>query len=196
MPQDPSFGQRIRALRKAAALTLDDVAAASGLSRAALSKIERDEMSPTFESLLKVARGLGTDVGALVSGKKPAGGAFDVTRAGRGAPHRADRRFPSWLLAPNLPERTLHAFITEVRAIPLEKYGPWDSHDSEDFYYVLEGRMVVHLEGRDPVELGPGDSMQVDGRMRHALVGVPAKGSKKAATRLLWVSVPFGTARG
>src|SRR5688572_4752116 len=187
------FGQRLRALRKSRALTLDDVSAASGLSRAAVSKIERGEMSPTYESLLKVARGLGTDVSLLISGKQPAGGGFDITRAGEGAAHRADKRFPSRLLAPGLAHRTLHAFVTEVRWVPIEQYGPWDSHHSEDLLFVLGGTIAVHLADRPTVQLRSGDAMQMDGRIPHALVAVPRAGAKgkKPLARLLWVSVPF-----
>ena len=180
-----NFGERLRALRKAQGKTLNDVSAASGLSRAAVSKIERGEMSPTYASLLKVARGLETDVSLLISGRRPDEGGFDVTRAGKGTPHLADKRFPSRLLAPGLPHRMLHAFVTEVRPMPLEKYGPWDSHDSEDFLHVLEGTIVVHMEGREPIELKPGDSLQMDGRIKRAVV------SRKGLASLLWVSVPF-----
>jgi quercetin dioxygenase-like cupin family protein len=87
----------------------------------------------------------------------------------------------------------LHAFVTEVRAIPIKKYGPWDSHDSEDFLYVLDGVIEVHLGDQQPVRLEKGDSMQVDGRIPHALTAVPptASGTQKATAQLLWVSVPF-----
>jgi transcriptional regulator with XRE-family HTH domain len=191
------FGERIRALRKTAGLTLDEVSTRSGVSRAALSKIERDEMSPTYDSLLKLARGLGTEIAMLVSGRAPAGGGCDVTRAGEGAEHRADRRFVSRLLAPNLPDRTLHAFVTEVRALKLEDYGPWDRHHSEDFLHVLEGTLMLHLQGREPIELRRGDSLQMDGRVAHALIAVRTPGDTRRTAptaRLLWVSVPFDRA--
>jgi transcriptional regulator with XRE-family HTH domain len=193
LPPGPAFGQRIREIRKSLGQTLEDLSAASGLSRAAVSKIERGEMSPTYDSLLKIARGLRTDVGLLISGRQPAGGGYAVTRAGEGAEHRADKRFPSRLLAPNLPQRSLHAFITDVRAVPIEKFGPWDSHDSEDFLYVLEGTIEVHLRNRTPVRLRKGDSMQVDGRIPHALIAVApgASAAQKATAQVLWVSVPF-----
>jgi transcriptional regulator with XRE-family HTH domain len=189
----PAFGERVRKLRKAQGLTLENVSEASGLSRASVSKIERGEMSPTYESLLKIARGLGADVSVLISGRQPAGGGYSVTRAGKGAEHRGDKRFPSRLLAPDLPDRALHAFITEVRCVPIEKYGPWDSHDSEDFLYVLDGVIEVHLRDRTSVRLGKGDSMQMDGRIAHALIAVPSADSttKKPVAQLLWVSVPF-----
>lgn len=191
---DAPFGQHIRALRKAARLTLEQVSAASGISRAGLSKIERDEMSPTYETLMKLARGLGIDLAALVSGRQPAGGGHEVTRAGEGAEYR-DERFVHRLLAPDLPDRGLFTFVTEVRAASLTDYDGWDRHDSEDLLYVLEGRVAVHLADREPVELGPGDSMQMDGRIAHALVALPADGNDTSAgkpvARLLWVSVPL-----
>lgn len=191
--EEVSFGWRIRTMRKAAGLTLENLGAASGMSRAALSKIERGEMSPTYESLLKLARGLGTDLATLVSGRRPVGGGYDVTRVGEGVEYR-DRRFLHRLIAPDLPDRTLFAFVTEVRATHLEGYGPWDSHDSEDVLYVLDGAIAVHLADRDTVELQRGDSMQMDGRIPHALVALPSKGGKpprKPVARLLWVSAPF-----
>jgi len=188
------FGERIRAMRKAAGLTLENVSQASGISRAALSKIERGEMSPTYESLLKLARGLSTDLAVLVSGRRPAGGGSAVTPAGKGDKYR-ERRFVHELLAPDLPERGLFAFITEVRVTRLEDYGSWDRHDSEDFLHVLAGAVVVHLAGRDPVELKHGDSMQMDGRVAHAVVALPSPGgesSREPVARLLWVSMPSG----
>ena len=186
-----AFGERVRALRKARQLTLEDLSAASGLSRAAISKIERGEMSPTYESLIKLAQGLGTDMAQLISGRQPVAGGYDVTRAGEGAEHRADKRFPTWLLAPGLAERSLHAFITQVRSVPLEKYGPWDHHDSEDFLYVLDGTIAVHLADRPTVELRRGDAMQMDGRIAHAMVAVPSSRSdREPVAMLLWVSVP------
>lgn len=192
-PVEPgiAFGERVRTLRKAKQRTLEALSEASGLSRAAISRIERGEMSPTYESLLKLSRGLGTDVAQLISGRQPVAGGYDVTRAGEGAEHRADKRFPTWLLAPGLPERSLRAFITQVRSVPLEKYGPWDSHDSEDFLYLLEGTIAVHLADRPTVELRRGDAMQMDGRIAHAMVALPTgRSDRNPVAMLLWVSVP------
>jgi len=184
-----NLGERIRALRKAAGLTLQVVAEASGISRAALSKIERGEMSPTYESLLKVARGLKTDLAALISRPEtPGHNGFAVTRAGQGAKYR-QAQFTHELLGGKFPNRKLHAFITDVPDLSLSDYGAWHSHDSEDFLFVLSGAVVLHLEGDEPIELHAGDSVQMDGRIAHAIV---AKSQRtKTSARLLWVSLPF-----
>lgn len=183
------LGSRVRALRKASGLTLEAVAQASGISRAALSKIERGEMSPTYESLLKVARGLKTDIAALISRPETPGRAgFVLTRAGEGTKYR-QAKFTHEYLAGDFPNRKLHAFITDVPNLSLSDYGPWHSHDSEDFLYVLSGTVILHLEGHEPIELRAGDSVQMDGRIAHAIIANPTRAASSA--RLLWISFPF-----
>lgn len=182
---DPAqLGQRVRDRRRSARLTLDQASAATGISRAALSKIERGEMSPTYDSLCKLARGLKIDLATLVSGRVPAGGGVAVTRDAEGAMQRTGR-FVHRLTAPDMANRAMYVFETEIRATSLDAYETWDSHDSEDALYVLEGTVAVHLEGRDPVTLGPGDALQMDGRIPHAILR--ASGSR---ARILWISVP------
>lgn len=44
----------------------------------------------------------------------------------------------------------------------------WHAHDVEDeFFYVVEGRMRIELEGRDAVELGPQQGFVVPKGLRH-----------------------------
>lgn len=64
-PLDLRIATRISAARAAANLTLDDLAAQSGVSRAMISKIERGEASPTASLLAKLANALGFGLSAL-----------------------------------------------------------------------------------------------------------------------------------
>ena len=146
-------------------------------------------MSPTYDSLCKLSRGLRVELAALVSGRKPSSGDMAVTRAGDGAVQRTEH-FVHRLTAPELANRAMYVFETEVRVTDLEAYEHWDSHDSEDTLYVLEGRIAVHLEGRAPVELAPGDALQMDCRIPHAIVAVEATTDGEPTARMLWISVP------
>lgn len=58
---------RIAALRLDRALSLDDLAALSGLSRATLSRIERAEVSPTAAQLGRLAAAFGWTVSRLMA---------------------------------------------------------------------------------------------------------------------------------
>lgn len=54
-----SIGERIKTLRSRNALTLDQLASASGVSRAMISRIERGEASPTASLLARICSALG-----------------------------------------------------------------------------------------------------------------------------------------
>ena len=56
------LGQRVRELRKARNWTLAEAAKQAGLARSTLSKIENEQMSPTFDAVKKLAEGLGISV--------------------------------------------------------------------------------------------------------------------------------------
>jgi transcriptional regulator with XRE-family HTH domain len=59
------LAQRLAAARAARGLTLDELAAASGVSRAMISRIERAESSPTATVLGRLAGGLGVTLSSL-----------------------------------------------------------------------------------------------------------------------------------
>jgi transcriptional regulator with XRE-family HTH domain len=54
-----SIGERVRTLRMDSNLTLDQLASASGVSRAMISRIERGEASPTASLLARICSALG-----------------------------------------------------------------------------------------------------------------------------------------
>lgn len=180
------IGATVRRLRKAAGLTLDGLSKRSRLSRAAISKIERGAASPTYDTLVKLAEGLGTEIEALIAPNSTGSPGPVITRHGGGAP-QADARYRHFLLAPDFRGRRLYAFETEVLARDPADISPFDRHASEDVIYVLGGLVAVHFEGHPTAYLAAGDALQMDGRVPHALV---RRDDPTTATppRVLWVS--------
>lgn len=68
---DKVVAQRVRELRAAKNLTLDQLAALSGVSRAMISRIERAEASATAVLLVKLGAALGVTLGALFETPQP-----------------------------------------------------------------------------------------------------------------------------
>lgn len=68
--QDDIAGQvlcnRVTELRKKSKLTLDQLAAASGVSRSMLSQIERGQANPTLAVTFRIAQAFGISIGELV----------------------------------------------------------------------------------------------------------------------------------
>ncbi len=55
-----------------------------------------------------------------------------------------------------------------VKVAKLKGQLAWHAHDDEDeLFQVLTGTLVIELEGRDPVRLGPGDVFVVPRGVRH-----------------------------
>ncbi|WP_034852357.1 helix-turn-helix domain-containing protein [Inquilinus limosus] len=184
-PPPIDLAETVRRLRAERGWTLEEAAGRTGLSRSALSKIERGEMSPTFQAMQKLARGFGIELAALFGpAASPLRGRRIVVRAGEGAatemPNYGLRLFTGELR--NAP--FLAAEVT-VRARSLDAFEDWERHDSDDFLYVLAGRVTLFTEQYGPVELGPGDAVTFDARMGHALI---AAGDAEA--RALWITAP------
>jgi transcriptional regulator with XRE-family HTH domain len=57
---DQALGERLKTLRLAQAMTLDDLAQRASVSRAMISRIERGEASPTAQLLARLCGALGT----------------------------------------------------------------------------------------------------------------------------------------
>jgi transcriptional regulator with XRE-family HTH domain len=67
-----AIGARIREIRQARRLTLDALAAKSGIAKPNLSRIEHGKVTPTFETLRTLAAALDTHPVLLSATKKPA----------------------------------------------------------------------------------------------------------------------------
>jgi transcriptional regulator with XRE-family HTH domain len=61
------LGDRIRTKRKELKLTLDELAKRSGVARTTISKIERDIISPSFNTIAKIARGMNLRLTQIIS---------------------------------------------------------------------------------------------------------------------------------
>lgn len=177
------LAERLATLRRERGWTLDQAAERTGVSRASLSKLEKAQMSPTFDVLLKLGLGFGLSPVALLAG---AGGGAEgrrsITRAGKGTDYISPN-YEHRVLAAELSHKAMLPFVTVVRARSLDEYEDWDRHESEDFLYVLEGELTMHTEHYAPERLGPGDSIYMDSRMGHAMVS-----ESEDDAVVLWVS--------
>ncbi|MGH3333487.1 MAG: helix-turn-helix domain-containing protein [Nocardioidaceae bacterium] len=61
------IGSKLRAARQAHGYTLEQLAAAAGLTKGFLSRVERDETSPSVTSLITLCEVMSLDVGSLFS---------------------------------------------------------------------------------------------------------------------------------
>jgi transcriptional regulator with XRE-family HTH domain len=65
-------GRRVRRIRREQDLTQASLAAAAGMAKNSINKVERGHMNPSAESVVRIADALGVPVGALYEEREPA----------------------------------------------------------------------------------------------------------------------------
>ncbi len=178
------LGERIKEIRGLQGLTLEEASKLTGLARSTLSKIENEQISPTFQAMQKLASGLNIDMPQLFSPPKQvrATGRMDVTLNEQGKPHPTTT-YEHELLATHLSNKKMMPFKTVVRARSFDDYPEWIRHDGEEFLLVLKGSITFFSEFYEPRILHEGDSAYYDATMGHMLVS-----HSEDDAQILWVT--------
>ena len=157
------IGKKINGLRKRMGLTLQQVGEASGLSPAFLSQVERELTSPSVSSLASIARAL--DVNPSFFFPPPHGNGLLVRGYGR-QPFQMDHAEATYArLGGGFEARTLEPLHVTY---PPNYVSEESTHVGEEFYYVLNGQLVVFLDGEEH-KLNAEDSMHFSSRHLHRL---------------------------
>lgn len=180
------LGKRVREVRRQGEMTLEEASQKTGLARSTLSKIENDQMSPTFDVMQKLAAGLNISIPQLFvqSRQKKASGRRALTRTGAGRPHPTPT-YGHELLCTSLTNRRMVPFKSRIHARDFSEFENWIRHDGEEFLIVIEGKIEFYSEFYEPVTLDVGDSVYYDSSMGHACISL----SEQDAL-ILWVSAP------
>lgn len=173
------IGAKLRAARTSQGMSLSQLAATSGLSKGFLSRVERDETSPSVSTLVQLCQVLSLPVGALFTEPEIQHVTFaDAPRINLGGMH-ADER----LLSPRSEERV------QLLRSELEPH----AHGGSELYtincdvevlHVISGEVTVRFADRS-VALRAGDALTFPGREPHTWEvtgGAPAS--------VAWVIVP------
>ncbi|MEP7457493.1 XRE family transcriptional regulator [Phyllobacterium sp. SB3] len=177
----PSIGQALRERRGYHGWTLADVSEKTGVSKSALSKIENDLISPSYQTILQLCAGLGIEIGDLMS-RPPAGQTDSRPLTGRRSISHAheglslsDDQFSYTYLCTDIAHKRIIPMVIEVKANSLSDIeGLWN-HVGEEFLYVLEGSIELHTEFYEPTPLVAGDSAYFDSTMGHAYIATSEK---------------------
>lgn len=154
----PTLARHIRDLRQSRNLTLADLAKASSVSRASLSRIENGEVSPTADTLAKLSTALRLPISQLISPLESRLQAF-VPRSAQQVYHDASHGFQRRNVSP--PSAGLQLEIVEATLEP-EATISYD-HPSvpghEHHFVLLEGALYITVDSQTH-SLCPGDCLR------------------------------------
>lgn len=162
------IGLKLKMLRGDRGWNLTEAGQRTGIAHSTLSKIERNELSPTLGTIHKLADGFGIEITELLASehKAPAVGRRSVSRAGTAAAHVTGTCLNGWI-ASDISKKKMLPFKTRVTSHDVADYSEWQTHSGEIFVYVLSGTLVVYSEHYEPLTLGAGDSVYYDAKMGH-----------------------------
>ncbi|HKL26124.1 MAG TPA: XRE family transcriptional regulator [Desulfuromonadales bacterium] len=169
------IGAKIKKLRKARKLTLQDVANETGFSPALISQIENNNVSPPIATLSKLAKFFDVKMGLFFE-DDDGEIKFEVVR-------RSERREMSRVISKagtghgyayealsfRKRNKKMEPFLVTVSERPQEE--TLYNHEGEEFLLILKGKAEILLE-QDRILLEEGDAVYFDSSLRHRLLAV------------------------
>ena len=174
---EQDFGLRIKTIRQARELTLEQVAELSGVSISTLSKIEKGQVSASFDTIAKIASAFDYSLAELFADELPAPSVARTAIQGRRTYTLAGKGLaftnPYFRYEVHAAELLVKGMIPVVMGIETRELPPpeaWSQHAGEEFIYVLSGEVMLHTQLYAPLRLAQGDSAYIDSTMRHTFV--------------------------
>lgn len=176
-----TLGERIRRIRSQRDLTLEKLAQSTGLTVSFLSQVERNAVSPSIESLQKIAKALGTNAGAFFEEDERKELTL-VRKAERPRTIDEQRHITVETLASGLLNIRMEPRLLTLKNDRGEVGEEFSAHAAKVFGLVLEGRVEV-VRGKERLSLTKGDSVFVRNPSPCTIVNA---GSEQA--EVLWVA--------
>jgi transcriptional regulator with XRE-family HTH domain len=176
----PKIGARVRALRRERGLTIEQIAAATGLTKGFISQLERDRTQPSLSSIARICDALGVRLSHVFE-RDPA-----PALVRRDERPEIDLYFPtSNYLLSGRDERRFQA----IESVVAPGAGAGDELYSlpgeVEFVYVLEGTLEL-VVGEETHVLEEGDAITYELSKPHTW----RNPSADETLRVLWLAVP------
>ncbi len=171
----PRIGPMLHSVRKSRKLTLEQVAARSGISRSMVSQVERDEVNPTFAVLWSLTQALGVDFSELVGGSASAAQSDSIERVTRA--HTPEIRSADGLCLLRILSPPRLAGRTEWYAMEIAEGGRLDSaaHARGAYEHVtVEAGEIEVSSAAATMRLSVGETARYRADVPHAIVNAGA----------------------
>ena len=175
------LGPALRAARREKSFSLKELEAISGVTHSTISRIENGKISATWDTVVALCGALDIRVDQLVATEEDRLSApkdrVVLVRADEVAEISYGGTRYQLHYGLNM-DSGFSPIVMTISNRSLEESGGLQSHAGQEFSYVLEGLLRVHMQGFDPVDLRKGESIQFSSEIPHAYVCVsdgPAK---------------------
>lgn len=172
------IGHKIKQLRIKNALTLEELASRSELTKGFLSQVERNLTSPSVSTLNDILEALGVTLASFFQETKEEKTVF--TQEDFFIDER-DECTIHWIV-PNAQKNEMEPILLDLPQNGVS--AAIDPHDGEEFGYVLQGKITL-INGDKAYTVKKGETFYISGRYTHEL-----RNQGKQDAKVLWITTP------
>lgn len=164
-------GDRIRQIREAKYISVEELSIRSSIDVLQIEMIEENKIMPSLAPLIKIARSLGVRLGTFLDDSEQLGPVVTLAEEkNKGASFsnknlKARSHMDFFALASDKAGRHMEPFIVDIQSGDANDY-MLSSHEGEEFIYVLEGAIEINY-GKEVYVLNAGDSIYYDSIVNH-----------------------------
>ena len=160
-----NVGRKIRDLREQWGLTLRQLGERTDVSASTIQKIEKNQISPSLGTVLRIAKGLEVTIESLVNAHGESRDVVHLPKAKRGTITVPDLRINLEALADGLPDQAFSAVILTIPKGARMKEREFQHHGQE-LMYCLKGAVEFTICDQRYL-LTAGDSLRFKSHLRH-----------------------------
>jgi len=166
-----AVGERLKIIRQETGLTLAEVGQRTGVSISNLSKIERGEVSPSFDVVIRLCEGLDIALEQFVTPgpKLNVSGRKTQTLRGSAVPFSTDQ-YEYLAHSSEISRKSMIPLEMWVTARSIDDFEHWSEHEGEEFVYVISGEIEIHTDQYAPFRVSTGESAYFDSSMKHIYI--------------------------
>ncbi len=173
-------GRKIRDLRRRLGLSIETLSKRSGLSTAAIQKIETNHMVPTIISLMKISRALGEKVSFFVDEGSGSDQIVLTRKKERKGFYSQESKTLQEYITGQLERKILEGGIFKVK-VGGQSAREMNSHPGEEIIFCLKGKIEVFTPLQN-YKLSSGDTLHFKSDIPHRW-----RNSGKTPAQLIWL---------
>jgi transcriptional regulator with XRE-family HTH domain len=186
--QIKAIATRLKELREISGLSVEQLATQLNVDVATYESYESGTVDIPVSFLYAAANDLGVELTALLTGEDPKLHDFALVRKDKGVFVKRRKNYNYQNLAYNFVQKQMETFLVTIEPSNIDKPLDFNSHQGQEFDYMLSGSMRLVINGKELV-LSAGDSIYYNSELPHAM---EALNGEKAVFLAIIVDAPAG----
>ncbi|MDR0506505.1 MAG: cupin domain-containing protein [Dysgonamonadaceae bacterium] len=170
--QIKQIAERLKGLRDSLNLSHEEMAKYCKRTHKEVMDYETGMIDIPMSFLFDVARSFNIDTSTLISGEEPHMKSYFLTRYGKGIYAERNKAYKYQALASGYKHPKAEPF--EVTVDPNDEEIHINSHEGEEFNYILEGRLFLSINNKNLI-LNQGDSIYFNSSYPHGMKALDNK---------------------